>query len=123
MRQVAIPVELSPTEVARESSLGGAIELCVKAAGMEPKQVQSELKFDKGQFSRWLAGSEGVIWSRLQLLMDHCGNDAPVLWQLYQRGYDLHALRRRETELEKRLRLSEEENAALRRVLMGGRAT
>lgn len=51
--------------------------------------------------------------------MDACGNDTPVLWMLHQRGYDLHSVRRRETELERRLRLAEEENAALKRVLMG----
>lgn len=51
--------------------------------------------------------------------MDVCGNDVPVLWQLHQRGYDLDSVRRRESELERRLRLLEEENTALRRVLTG----
>ena len=49
--------------------------------------------------------------------MDRCGNDAPVLWMLGDRGYDLHSVRRLETETERENRLLREENAALRRVL------
>ena len=122
MTQLSIPIELGAHEVARKPSLGAAIELCVEAAGLEPKRVTADLGMDKGQWSRWTSGAEGVVWPRLEKLMDRCGNDAPVLWQLHQRGYDLHSVRRRETELERRLRHAEEENAALRRVLMGGRA-
>ena len=41
------------------------------------------------------------------------------MWLLQSRGYDLHSLRLRETETEKKLRQAEEENAALKRVLLG----
>lgn len=51
--------------------------------------------------------------------MDACGNDAPVLWMLQQRGYDLHSVRRLETAVERENRLLREENEALRRVLTG----
>lgn len=40
--------------------------------------------------------------------MDACGNDAPLLWMLHQRGYDLHSIRKRETETEKQLREARE---------------
>lgn len=120
-RQLALPVEVRPEEVARKRSFGAAIELCAEAAGYQlDKQLASDLGVDKGQFSRWTAGTEGVVWPKLAKLMDKCGNDAPVLWMLHERGYDLHAVRRRESELEARLRQAEEENAALRRVLLGG---
>lgn len=79
-----------------------------------------ELGVDKAQFSRWQSGSEGVVWPKLEKLMDVCGNDAPLLWMAYQRGFDLHSLRQRETETERQNRLLREENAALRRVLLGG---
>jgi hypothetical protein len=108
-----------------ERSLGAAIELCAKAAGLEPKQVMAQLKgpagnpLDKAQWSRWTSGQEGVIWEKLSGLMDACGNDAPLLWMLMARGYDLHSLRKRETALERELRQAREENTALRRVLQG----
>ncbi len=128
MNQLGLPSEVTPQEVARESTLGGAISLCAKAAGLEPKEVQDALKADRAQFSRWTDDKEGITWKKLAALMDLCGNDAPLFWMLQDRGYDLHSLRKRETETEKALRLAKEENEALRtanRVLvdaMNGRA-
>ena len=83
------------------------------------KELQQEIGVDKAQFSRWHAGTEGILWPKLQRLMDACGNDAPVLWMLHQRAYDLSSLRRTETETERQNRMLREENAALRRVLIG----
>lgn len=121
--QLGLPTEVQPQEVARKRSLGAAIELCAEAAGYElDKQLGLALKVDKGQFSRWTSGTEGVMWSKLAALMDLCGNDAPVLWMAHERGYDIAGIRKRETELERELRESREENAALRRVLMGAKA-
>lgn len=119
MNQVAIPVEVRPEEIGRKKTLGHAIELCAEAAGYElDKSLQAELGVDKAQFSRWLSGTEGIIWPKLEKLMDTCGNDAPLFWMLHMRGYDLHSIRRLETETERQNRLLREENTALRRVLM-----
>lgn len=112
---------MSPAEVIREKTLGCAIGLCAKVAGLEHKQVHELLHTDKAQFSRWEGGTEGVVWPKLSALMDACGNDAPLLWMAHARGYDLHAMRKQETEVERQNRLLREENAALRRVLMGGK--
>lgn len=102
----------------RKQSLGGAIELCAELGGYSlDKTLQQELKVDKAQFSRWQSGTEGVQWGKFQELMDKCGNDAPVLWMLHQRGYCLHSVRRQESETQRENRLLREENAALRRVL------
>lgn len=121
--QLALPVEVRPDEVIREKTLGGAIELCAKAAGFGlDKELSIPLGVDKGQFSRWQSGTEGIKWDKIASLMDYCGNDAPLLWMLHQRGYDLHGLRLRESETEKKLREAREENAALRRVLLGAAA-
>lgn len=118
--QLALPVPLHPDEVTRETTLGGAIALCAKAGGHEfDKTLQMELGVDKAQFSRWQSGAEGIVWPKLARLMDTCGNDAPLLWMLHARGYDLHSVRRRESQVERENRLLREENAALRRVLTG----
>ena len=82
--------------------------------------MQTALGVDKAQFSRWHSGTEGIVWAKFAHLMDVCGNEAPLLWMLAQRGYDLHSLRRLESETEKQNRLLREENAALRRVLLTG---
>lgn len=119
--QIALPTQVTPEEVARERSLGGSIELCAKVSGYElDKQLVADCGFDKGQFSRWTSGQEGVTWPKLRKLMDRCGNEAPVLWMAYDVGFDLHSMRKLESTTERENRLLREENAALRRVLMGG---
>lgn len=121
MTQLSLPVEIRPEEVMRKQSLGKAIELCAEAAGFSlDKELQQTLGVDKGQFSRWLSEQEGVKWDKFSLLMDTCGNDAPLLWMLHNRGYDLYSLRKKETETERENRILREENAALKRVLLGG---
>lgn len=118
--QLALSVEVRPEEIAREKTLGGALELCAKLQGFTlDKELATALKVDKAQFSRWHSGTEGIQWSKFVALMDACGNDAPLLWMIHNRGYDLHSLRRLETETERENRLLREENAALRRVLTG----
>ena len=67
------------------------------------------------ELSRWQNGTEGILWQKLERLMDLCGNDAPVLWMLHRRGYDLHSLRKRESETERELRKAREEIAELKR--------
>lgn len=100
--QIAIAVDIRTEDVAREKTLGGAIDLCAKAAGFTlDKTLQQELGVDKAQFSRWQSGTEGIVWPKFVALMDICGNDAPLLWMMHQRGYDLKSLRKRESELER----------------------
>ena len=118
--QLGLPTQPRPDEIARKQSLGAAIELCADLAGFSlDKTLQQELGVDKAQFSRWQSGTEGIVWPKFSRLMDVCGNDSPLLWMLHQRGYDLHSVRRLETETEKENRMLREENAALRRVLVG----
>jgi hypothetical protein len=106
MNQIGFPSSVTAQEIAREKTLGGAISLCAKAAGYEPKEVMDALRvdgkpLDKAQWSRWESGQEGVVWPKFTALMDFCGNDAPLLWMLHARGYDLASLRRQETETER----------------------
>lgn len=117
-QQISLPIDVNPVEVMRKQSLGAAIELCAEIGGYAlDKTLQQELGVDKAQFSRWQSGTEGVQWSKFQALMDKCGNDAPVLWMVHQRGYDLHSLHRRESALEAENRKLREERQALRSLL------
>lgn len=117
-QQISIPVEVRPEEVMRKQSLGGAIELCAELGGYAlDKTLQQELGVDKAQFSRWQSGIEGIQWDKFRSLMDKCGNDAPVMWMLHQRGYDLHSVRRRESALEAENRRLRDDLMAMRRVL------
>lgn len=123
MNQLSLPVKIHPEEIERKPTLGAAIELCAELAGYTlDKALQREMSVDKAQFSRWTSGQEGIIWPKFARLMDVCGNDAPLFWMLHQRGYDLHSIRKLESETEKQNRQLREENSALRRVLQGHQA-
>lgn len=112
--QKSLPIEIHESDIARKRSLGAAIELCAELRGFElDKTLQQSLEVDKAQFSRWLSGQEGIVWHKFSKLMDVCENDAPLLWMLYQRGYDIGSIRKRETELEKQLREANEKIAQL----------
>lgn len=111
---MSIPSTVTEAEVAREKTLGSAIDLCAKVAGFSlDKELQTELGVDKAQFSRWQSGQEGIVWPKFVKLMDICGNDAPLLWMLHQRGYDIGALRKRESEMEREIRLLKEQRDRL----------
>jgi plasmid maintenance system antidote protein VapI len=121
MNQISLPNEIRPEEVARKQTLGAAIELCAELGGFAlDKSLQAELGVDKAQFSRWQSGQEGIVWPKFEKLMDACGNDAPLFWMLHQRGYDLHSIRKMESETEKENRELKEQNAALMALLRGG---
>ena len=109
MNQISLSVKIEPTEVARKKTLGSALELCAELAGFSlDKELQQRLHVDKAQFSRWISGTEGILWPKFCALMDTCGNDAPLLWMAHQRGYDLESMRQRESETEKALRVANE---------------
>lgn len=106
--------------LSKANTLGQSIRLCAEFGDFAlDKDLQQLLNVDKSQFSRWSSGEEGIKWPKFVALMDECGNDAPVLWMLRQRGYDLNSVRKLESETEKVNRQLREENAALRRVLQG----
>jgi len=105
---VARKIDVRPEEVVRKKSFGASIELCAELADFElDKQLSDGLGFDKGQFSRWQSGGEGIMWPKLVKIMDFCGNDAPLLWMNHDRGWDLYAMRRQQTEMEKRVEAAE----------------
>lgn len=113
MRSVEQPtvlqVPVNPDEVARKLSWASAIEYCAELQGYSlDKQASSEIGMDKARWSRIKSGQEGIKPEQLEAFMDACGNDAPLLWLLHRRGWDLHSLRRQETTTEKQLRQANE---------------
>lgn len=108
--QPSLPTPIpEAAEIARKLSWPGALELCAEAAGYcLDKQASAELGMDKARWSRIKAGQEGIKWEQLKAFMEAMGNPVPVLWMLHQCGFDLHSVRRRETETERELRQARE---------------
>jgi hypothetical protein len=108
--QPSLPLgRVSADEIARKRSFGDAIGLAAEVAGYDlDKQASADIAMDKGQWSRIQSGQEGIKWAKLERFLDAMGNDIPLLWMLQQRGYDLHSLRKLETETERELRKARE---------------
>jgi len=105
--------------IAAQKTMLNAIRLCISVAGFEAeKQLYAELGIDAGHWSRIMRGEAHFPVDKLLRLMDLCGNEVPLLWLAHARNYDMASLRLRECELERQLRESREEAAALRRALI-----
>ena len=116
---------IDPLLIAKQPSMTKALVLCQTLSGKPDDHFYGEKGIVKAQaqWSRVMGASDhNFPHDKLNLFMDLAGNEAPLMWLLHSRGYDLHSVRLRETETEKKLRLAQEENAALRRVLIGEKA-
>lgn len=100
---------VSPEEIEACKTFHGAISATVNGSGLQDKSVAIEADIDPAQLSKMMSGQAGIQADKLFRLMDTCGSELPLLWLLWQRGYDPASLRERETELERRIRSLEAE--------------
>lgn len=109
--------------IARQSSFTGALMLCQQLSGLEDKEVCKSLGIDPAHWSRVKVGQAHFPQERLEKLMDVCGNEVPLFWLSYRRGYELTPML---TEMERRLLVEKAEkdrlaaeNKILREMLTG----
>jgi hypothetical protein len=103
--------KVDPALIAKQPSMSRALLLCQTLSGKDDAQFYGArgIVKDQAQWSRIMGPSNHCFpHDKLNLFMDIAGNEAPLLWMLHSRGYDLHALRKLETETERRLRIAEE---------------
>jgi hypothetical protein len=103
---------VDPSLIYRQPTFTKALHLCQTLSGKDDAQfygVGGVVK-DQAQWSRIMgqAGSANFPQDKLNLFMDVAENEAPMLWLLHSRGYDITTLRHVETETERRLRLAVE---------------
>lgn len=113
---------VDPALIVKQPTMTKALQLCQTLSGKDDAQFYGPdgIVKDQAQWSRIMGSSpHNFPHDKLNLFMDLAGNEVPLMWLLHSRGYDLNSLRHLETETEKRLRLAQEENAALKRVLLG----
>lgn len=112
--------EIDPALVMAQPSMSKALKLCQTLSGKDDAQFYGEkgIVKDQAQWSRVMGPSaHNFPHDKLNLFMDLAGNEAPLMWLLHSRRYDLDSLRHVETELERQNRLLREENAALKRAI------
>jgi hypothetical protein len=131
LRGPTVAVDLA--DVQKQPSGAASISLCATKSGKLDKILAADIGAQEAVWSRIQTTGKGFSLEQLSLLMDSCGNEAPLQWLLLLRGYDPRSLRKLETETERKLRESEEtlareraERAALeqamRRMLTGAPA-
>lgn len=96
------PEEISIDVIARKRDLLAAINLCIDISGLDDKEIGLALGIDAGHFSNIRRGKPGCNFplSKLDDLMNLCGNEIPLIWQAVKRGKGLHMLK---SEAEKQL--------------------
>jgi hypothetical protein len=97
--------------VASQPDMSAAIVLTQTIAGLSDGEISDALKMDKAQWSRIKSGGAHFPHDRLCMFMDACGNEVPLHWLAQRRGYELMPM---ETELERQLRVKEQENERIR---------
>lgn len=100
--------------VASLPTLGAACAKCAEWGGLQDKTVCIETGIDAASWSRIKQGQTNPAGDFLEALMDAAGNEAPLLWLLWRRGYDPASLHKRESELERQLREAREQNDQLK---------
>ncbi|MDD0814267.1 hypothetical protein PSQ39_06455 [Curvibacter sp. HBC28] len=123
---------VDPVLIARQPTMTKALQLCQTLSGMDDKAFVGPggVVKDAAQWSRIMgSGQHNFPQEQLNRFMDQAGNEAPLLWLVHSRGYDMTSLRKLETETERALRIEREESSRLREKLayaesiLQGRAT
>ncbi len=116
LRPPMTPVD--PALIYKQPTFTKALHLCQTLSGLDDAKFYgaSGVVKDQAQWSRIMgqSGSANFPQDQLNLFMDRAGNEAPMLWLLNSRGYDITVLRQRETETERALRIAHEQLAAER---------
>ncbi len=116
-QRVVIPDDYQQQTALKCKSRSHALKKCVELANFEhAKEVYLPLGIDQGQWSRIWAGTAYMDPDLLYPLMDLCGNDVPVRYDVLMRGYEEPV--RVKSDLESRVAKLEQELADERRLTM-----
>lgn len=91
---------ISNDDLASIPTWAKAMARTVSESGLVDKAVAADMDIDASQLSKTVSGQLGIMPDKLFRLMDTCGTELALMWLNYQRGYDINAMRKRQTELE-----------------------
>jgi plasmid maintenance system antidote protein VapI len=111
---VTVPDDYQQQTALKCKSRHHALLKCVEISDLTPKQIYSPLGIEQSQWSRIIAGTAFLNPDLKFQLMDVCGNDVPLRYDAWMRGYELHRIR---TGLEEKVVQLESELADKDRVI------
>jgi hypothetical protein len=92
---------MNDEQIAQIPSLSAACFKCIDESGLQDKSICIELGIDPGVLSRAKTGQANFPPDKIDALMDITGNEIPLRWQAFKRGYGLVKLKSRlEAELD-----------------------
>lgn len=103
--------------VCQQPSLAKAISLSIQLSGLADKEVYGALEIDAGHWSRITKGDAHFPVDKLPLLMNLCGNHAPLMWLAHALGYGLVVLKS-EAERQRDAALAQLEQERLKNQLL-----
>lgn len=82
-----------------------AIHLCIHLSRLPHYAIAERLGIDRGHWTRMMQGQAHFATNKLPLLMELCGNYAPMQWLAAQTGFELFedAKAQRKEELKREL--------------------
>jgi hypothetical protein len=83
-----IPDDYQRQTVLKCKSRSHALHKCVEISNLEAKEIYGPLGIEQSQWSRIWAGTAFLNPELLYPLMDLCGNDVPVLYDVWKRGFE-----------------------------------
>ena len=99
-------MKLDEAVIRAPKNLLRAFIAAAELGGLDDGQAAAAAGMDPSTWSLFKAGTRGIKPLELSGYLDQCGNELPLAFWAYSRGYALTPL---ETELEKRLRFEQEE--------------
>lgn len=117
-----VDLDLRPAPVTVETirskrSMSEAIRLCVEVSTVGEKTIRMRVGIEAAQWSRIKQGDTHFPHDKLEKLMQVAGNDIPLQWLAWRRGFGLVLLEdekdRRIRELEGRLAQEQAEREAI----------
>jgi hypothetical protein len=93
------------------TSEGKALSDMIAKSGLQDKTLAIETGIDPAVLSKAKSGQARLSEKDMDALMDACGSEAWLVYWLLKRGYDPRKLHRFESDLERKVRLLEEQLA------------
>ena len=109
MTQLRLPrplMNLDDTVIRAPKNLLRAFVVAAELGGLDDSQAATAAGMDPSTWSLFKGGTRGIKPLELNSFMDQCANELPLAYWAYARGYVLTPM---ESELEKRLRIEQEE--------------
>jgi hypothetical protein len=111
------PGPVSPAIVHAQPDFNASLVLSIAASGRDDKQIYGPLDIDAGQWSRIRSGAAHFPMTKYTPFAQLVGNDIPLQWLAFKRGYELKPLasdlERQNAQLQEELTQARRELAAV----------